>query len=123
MAFQIGILFLLKHKITLFYLLSFIFIRFITRCHSLSLIVIFVTRCHSLSFVVSCCTTRRHSFNHSLSFVVVLDVTRCHSLPFIVPLVVIRCHSLTFDVTRCIPLVCLFTNDHYFISFCFLHRL
>ena len=68
--------FILKHKITLFYLLSFVFIHFITRCHSLSLIVIFcyslsfvVTRCHSLSLLV----TRCHSFYHSLSFV----VTRC----------------------------------------------
>ena len=73
-------------KITLFYLLSFVFIRFITRCHSLSLIIIFcyslsfaVTRCHSLSFVVTCCTTRCHSLYHSLSFA----VTRCTSrLPF-----------------------------------------
>ena len=101
MAFQIGFLFNLKHKITLFYLLSFVFIRFMTRCHSLSLIVIFsyslsfvVIRCHLLyhslslvSFVVICCTTRHHLLYHSLSFVV--------------PLVVIRYRSLSFDVTRC----------------------
>ena len=79
---QTALLLLLKHKITLFYLLSFVFIRFITRCHSLSLIIIFcyslsfvVTRCHSLSFVVTCCTTRCHSLYHSLSFA----VTRCTS--------------------------------------------
>ena len=95
MAFQIGFLFNLKHKITLFYLLSFVFIRFMTRCHSLSLIVIFsyslsfvVTRCHLLyhslslvvSFVVICCTTRYHSLHHSLSFVVLLVVIRYHLL-------------------------------------------
>ena len=91
----IGLLFLLKHKITLFYLLSFVFIRFMTRCHSLSLIVIFsyslsfvVIRCHLLyhslslvvSFVVICCTTRYHLLYHSLSFVVPLAVIRYHSL-------------------------------------------
>ena len=74
---QIGLLFLLKHKITLFYLLSFVFIRFITRCHSLLLIVFFfllvVIRCHSLSFIVTCYTTSCHSLYPSLSFV----VTRC----------------------------------------------
>ena len=86
-------------------------------CHSLSF---FVTRCHSLSFVVSCCTTRCDSLNLSLPFVVPLDVTRCHSLPFVVPLVVTRCHSLSFDVTWCTKL---FTNDHYFIIFCFLIHL
>ena len=90
-------LFLLKQKITLFYLLSFAFISFITRCHSLLLIVIFcyslpfiVTRCHSLSFVVPCCTNR------------------CDSLSFVVPLVVIRFHLLSIDV----QLVYLFINDH-----------
>ena len=60
---QIGLLFLLKHNLTLFYLLLFVFIRFITRCYSLSLIVIF---CYSLSFVV----IRSHLLNHSLSLVV-----------------------------------------------------
>ena len=71
---------LLKHKITLFYLHSFVFIRFNTRCHSPSLIVIFsdllvVIRCQSLSFVVTCCITRCTIHCHSLSFV----VTRCLS--------------------------------------------
>ena len=114
--FQIGLLFLLKHKITLLYLLSFVFIRFITRYPSLLFIVIF---CYSLSFVVSCCTTRCHSLNHSLSFVVPLDAIRCHSLHHLFSFVVTRCHSMPLDV----PLFCLFTNDHYFISFCFLHYL
>ena len=58
--------FFLKHKITQFYLLSFVFIRVITRCHSLSLIIIF---CYSLSFVVTR-TTRCGSLYHSMSFVV-----------------------------------------------------
>ena len=82
---------------------SFVLSLSVFRCHSLPF---FVIRCHSLSFVVSCCTTRCHSLNHSLPFVVPLDVTRCH--------------SLSFDVTRCTTL---FTNDHYFIIFCFLNHL
>ena len=119
MAFQIGLLSLLKHKITLFYLLSFAFLRFITRCHSLSLIVIFcylllfvVIRCHllyhSLSLVVTCCITPCHSLYHSMSFF----VSRCHSLY----------HSLSFDVTRCTTRLSfykrsLFDNFLLFISF------
>ena len=87
---QIGLLFLLKHKITLFYLLSFVFICFITRCHSLSLVIF----CYSLSSVVTCCTTRCHSLYHSLSFVVIRCTIRSHSLLFVVPFVVIRCHSM-----------------------------
>ena len=68
---QIGLSFLLKYKIKLFYLLSFVFIRFITRCHSLSF---FVTRCHSLSLVVTCChSLSLVSLHQSLSLV----VTRC----------------------------------------------
>ena len=64
------------NRITLFYLLSFVFIRFITPCHSLSLTVIF---CYSLSFVVLLVVIRCHSLFHSLSFV----VTRCTTrLPF-----------------------------------------
>ena len=80
---QICLLLILKHKITLFYLLSFAFIRFITRCHSRSFIVFFcysllcpVTCCHSLSFVVTCHTT----CCHSLSLVVIRCTTRCHLL-------------------------------------------
>ena len=238
MAFQIGFLLNLKHKITLFYLLSFVFICFMTRCHSLSLIVIFsysllfvVICCHLLyqslwpivSFVVICCITRYHSLYHYLSFVVPVVVIRyhllsnfknnyfkkhqrtagssssyilhrklnkilqeadwpsrlafcliwnikslyftySHSYSFVLWLAVICCHSLSFFLTRChslsfvvtcyttrchslyhslsfavplvviryhslslmsldVPLVCFFTNDHYFILFCFLHHL
>ena len=82
---QISLLFLSKHKITLFYLLSFVFIRFITPCHSLSLTVIF---CYSLSLVV----TR--------SLIVPLVATRCHSLY----------QSFSLVVTH-VRLVCLFIND------------
>ena len=108
MAFQIGLLFLLKHKITLFYLLSFAFLRFITRCHSLSPIIIF---CYLLSFC--------YLLYHSLSLVVTCCITRCHSLYHSMSFVVTRCHSMSLDV----PLVCLFINDNYFIIFCFLHLL
>ena len=104
MAFQIGVLFLLKQEITLFYFLSFVFIRFFTRCHSLSLIVVF---CFSLSFVVSCCTTRCHSLYHSMSFVVI----RCHLLYHMFSFVVTCCHWMSLNV----PLVCLFINNHYFV--------
>ena len=117
--------FILKHKITLFSLLPFVSNRFITRCHSLSLIVIFcyslsfvVIRCHSLSFVVVCCHSLSlfvaccHFLYQSLSLVVIRCTTRCHSLH----------HSLSFVVTRCTirfqslsldtSLACLFINDH-----------
>ena len=95
MAFKTGLLFLLKHKITLLYLLSFVFICFIARCHSLSLLVIFG---YSLSFIVTCCTTRCITCCHS--FVVPLDVIPCYSLSFVVPRVVIRCHSIHTWYTR-----------------------
>ena len=79
--------FLLKHKIILFYLLSFVFICFIPRCHYMSRIVIFcyslsflVIRCHSLSFVVTCCTTRYPSKSLFMTHV----VTCCHSLSLVV---------------------------------------
>ena len=102
MTFQIGFLFNLKHKITLFYLLSFVFIRFMTRCHSLSLIV---TLSYSLSFVVISCHLLYHSLSLVVSFVVICCTTRYHLLyhylSFVVPLAVIRYHSLSFDVTRC----------------------
>ena len=62
-------------------------------CHSLSF---FITRCHSLSLVVSLvfirCTTRCHSSS--------LVVFRCHSLYHLLSLVVFR-----------LSLVCLFIND------------
>ena len=123
MAFQIGFLFLLKHKITLFYLLSVVFIRFMTHCHSLSLVVSF---CYSLSFAVIRCHLLYHSLSLVVSFVVICCTTRYHSLyhslSFVVPLVVIRYHSLS-SMSLDVPLVCLFTNDHYFIIFCFLHHL
>ena len=116
MAFQIGLLFLLKRKITLFYLHSFVFIRFITRCPALSLTVIF---CYSLSFFVSCCITRCHSLNHSLPFVVPFNFTCCQSLSFVVPLVFIRCHWLSFDVTRCTTLLSFYKRwlFHKFLLF------
>ena len=116
MAFQICLLFLFRHKAPLFYLFSFEFIRFITRCHSLSLNVIF---CYSLSFVVTCCTNRCHSLYHSLSFVVSLDAIRCLSLSFVVPLVFIRCHSLPLDVTTRLSFYkrSLFYNFLLFTSF------
>ena len=92
--------FILKYKITPFYLLLFVFIRFITRCHSLSLIAIFgyslsfvVTHCHSLSLVFIHC--------HLLSLVVIRIQLVVHSLSLAVPLVVTRCHSLSLVVIRC----------------------
>ena len=113
--------FILKNKITLFYLLPFVSIRFITRCHSLSLIVIFcyslssvATRCHSLLLVfirfhsLSLVVTRCHSLYHSLSLVVIRCTTRCHSLSFVVTRCTIRFHSLSLDVS----LVCLFIKDY-----------
>ena len=62
---------------SLYFTHSFVLICFITRCLSLSLIVIFCsTHCHSFSFllpfVVSCC--------HLLSLVGQLVVTRCTTL-------------------------------------------
>ena len=67
----------LKLKITLFYLLSFVFIRCTTHCcHSLSLLPSSVTLCHSFPLVVIRC----HSLYHSLSFVVSLVVIRRHSM-------------------------------------------
>ena len=95
--------FILKHKITLFYLLSFVFIRSITRCHSLSLIVTF---CYSLSFVVTRCYT--------LSPVVsdLLSLTCCHSLPLLVPLVVTRFHLMYHSLP--LVVVCCHSLYHSF---------
>ena len=102
---QIGLLFLLKHKITLFYLLSFVFINFNTRCHSASLIVKF---CYPLSFVDTCF--------HSLSLPVPLVVTCCHSFYHSLSLVVIRyatrCHSLSCVVNRCTTRLSLYKLSH-----------
>ena len=91
--------FILKHKITLFYLLSFVsFISSLAviRCHSLSF---FVTRCHSLSLLVIHC--------HSLSLVVI----RSHSLYHSLTLVVIRSTTRCLSLSLVVPLVCLFIND------------
>ena len=84
---QTGLLFLLKHKITLFYGLLFVFIRFITRRHSLSLIFVL---CNSLSAVVIRC----HLLHHSLSLVVIRCTTLCHSLYHSLSVVVICCHLM-----------------------------
>ena len=99
---------------------SFVLWLAVIHCQSLSF---FLTRCHSLSFVVTCYTTRCHSLYHSLSFVVPLDATRCttpcHSFYHSLSFVITRFHSMSLDV----PLVYLFTNDHYFLIFYFLHHL
>ena len=100
MAFQISLLFLFKHKITLFYLLSFVFIRFITPCNSLLLTLIFLLLAVICSFVFTCSTTRCHSLYRSLSF--------------IVPLVVIRYHSLSFDVTGCTTRLSFYTRSLFY---------
>ena len=101
---------------TYIHLYSFVLSLAVLRCHSLSF---FVTRCHSLSLaaspVVTRWITRCHSLYHSISLV----VSRCHSLYHLFSFVVTGCHSMSLDV----PLCCLFTNDDYFISFCFLHHL
>ena len=89
-------------NITLFYLLSFVFIRLITRCYSLSLIVIFchslsfvIIQCHSLSFVIIRC----HSY-HSLSLLIPLVITCYHSLSLVIPLVLTLCHSMYYSSTK-----------------------
>ena len=98
MAFQIGLLFFLKHKITLFYLLSFVFICFITRCHSLSLIVIF---CYSLSFVFIRFLLLYNLLSLVESLVAIRCTTRCHSLSLIAIRCTTCCHSLSLVVIRC----------------------
>ena len=99
--------FILKHKITLFQLLSFVLIRLslaVIHTHSLSF---FVTRCHTLSLVVTLC----HFLYYPLSLVVPLVVTPCYSLYPSLSMAVIHYHSLyhsfSLVVTRC-----LFVNDH-----------
>ena len=87
------ILFYSETKITLFYLLSFAFIRFHLLHHSSSFVVIlYHLLYHSLSLVVIRC----HSLYLSLSLVVIRYTIRCHSL----------CHSLPPVFTRCTT--CLF---------------
>ena len=96
---QIGLLFLLKHKITLFYLLSFVFIHFITCHHFQSRTVFF---CYSLSFAVTCCHSWSfvvcHLMYYSLSLIVTCCTTVCYLLyqllSFILPLFLIYCHSM-----------------------------
>ena len=86
--------FILKLKITLFYLLSFVFTSCTTPYHSFSFRV---ARCHLLPLVVFLC--------HWLSLDLSLFVIGCHLLSLVVPLVVIccttRCHSLSLVVIRC----------------------
>ena len=83
----------LSLAVTHCYLLS----HFITRCHTLSLVVpLVVTRCCLLSFAVTC----YHSLSfvvihfHLLSFVATHCINRCHSLSLVLPIVVTRCHLL-----------------------------
>ena len=65
---------------------------------------LFVTRCHSLSLVVPLvvirCTTRGHSLYHLLYH--------------LLSLVVIRCHSLYYSLSLDVLLVCLFINDRFY---------
>ena len=72
-SYKLHILSLSEPKVTLFYLLTFIFIRFHSFYHLLSFVVIrYHSLYHSLSLVVICC--------HSLSFFVIRCTTRCHSM-------------------------------------------
>ena len=95
---RIGLLFLLKHKVTLLYLLSFVFIRFITRCDSLSHIAIF---CYLLSFTVIRCDLLYHSLSLVVSLVVIRFTTRCHSLSLVIIRYTTCCHSLSLIVILC----------------------
>ena len=104
MAFQIGLLFLLKHKIFLFHLLSFVFIRFITLCHSLSRIVILCHLLYAVPLVAICCITRCRSLCYSMSFV----ATRYHSMPIDIPLV---CLFITIIIYKFL----LFTSEHLYM--------
>ena len=84
-SYTLHILFHCETKFTLFYLLSFAFIRF----HSLH---------HSLPPVVPLVVIRCHLLYHSLLFIVI----PCHCCTTC-------CHSLSLNVS----LVCLFINDHF----------
>ena len=70
----------MKCKITLFYLLSIVFVRCTTPCYLLPLVVIC---CHLLSLVVIRCHLLYHSFS------------------FVLQIVVIRFFLLLFGTTRC----------------------
>ena len=108
--------FILRPKITLirFHLHSFyvpfVVICCVTRCHSLSLVVI---HCYALSFVVTRCHSlyyyRCHSLYYLLPLFFICYTAHCHSLP----LTAIHRHVLPLDV----PLVCLFINDHVLVIF------
>ena len=94
---QTGLLFNLKLKVTLFYVLSFFsFVLSLTviLCHSLSF---FVTRCHSFSLAVIRC----HLLYHSLSLFVPLVVICCHLLYHSLSFVATHHQSLSLVVTRC----------------------
>ena len=98
--------FIFKLKITLFYLLSFAFIRCTIPCLSLSLIAIC---CHSLSFI----DTRCHTLLLVVPLVVIRCTSLCHSLSLVVSLVVIRCTTrLSFykgsDFLVLLKSVCIF---------------
>ena len=98
-------LFYSETKITLFYLLSFTFIRFHLLYHSLPFVVIlYHSLYHSLSLVVI--------WSHALSFA----VTRCHSLSLVVIRCATRSHSLSLVVTRCT------TRCHSMYHSCFYKR-
>ena len=86
-----------------------VFIRCITFCHVLLLIVIcfhslsyIVTHCHSLSLVVPPVVTCRHLLYHLLSFFVTLVVTRRHSLLFVVTRCATRRHLFLLRCTICL---------------------
>ena len=68
---KVAFCFILKLKITLFYLLSFVFICYTTHCHLLSLIVICFQSLSflydSLSVIVILCHFLKHLLYHSLS--------------------------------------------------------
>ena len=89
---------------------SFVLALGVIRCHPLSF---FTIRCHSLSLAVLLVVTRWITRCHSLYHSIALVVTRCNLLYHLLSFVVTRCNSMSLDV----PLVCLCTNDHYFISF------
>ena len=85
--------FILKLKITLFYLFSFVFIHCTTPVTHSHLLALAVTHSHLLALAVICC--------YSLSLVVI----RCHCIYHSLPFVVIRCHSLSLVVPPVVTLL------------------
>ena len=79
-CYTLDILFHSETKITLFYLLSFVLLRF-----------------HSLNYSLLFAVIRYHKLYHLLPFA----VTRCCSLSFVVTCCITRCYSLPLIVTRC----------------------